>query len=46
MRYWVPIAAGDIGRHFPDTDPQFKGVDSRIYCEMCLKAGQKIVAFS
>jgi 2C-methyl-D-erythritol 2,4-cyclodiphosphate synthase len=21
------IAAGDIGRHFPDTDPQFKGVD-------------------
>ena len=24
------IAAGDIGRHFPDTDPQFKGVDSRI----------------
>ncbi len=24
------IAAGDIGRHFPDSDPQFKGVDSRI----------------
>lgn len=24
------IAAGDIGRHFPDTDPQFKGIDSRI----------------
>ena len=24
------IAAGDIGCHFPDTDPQFKGVDSRI----------------
>ena len=24
------IAAGDIGRHFPDTDPKFKGVDSRI----------------
>ena len=23
-------ALGDIGRHFPDTDPQFKGVDSRI----------------
>ena len=20
---------GDIGRHFPDTDPQYKGVDSR-----------------
>lgn len=23
-------ALGDIGRHFPDTDPQFKGVDSRV----------------
>jgi 2-C-methyl-D-erythritol 2,4-cyclodiphosphate synthase len=23
-------ALGDIGRHFPDTDAQFKGVDSRI----------------
>jgi 2-C-methyl-D-erythritol 2,4-cyclodiphosphate synthase len=21
---------GDIGRHFPDTDPQYKGVDSRV----------------
>jgi len=23
------LALGDIGRHFPDTDPQFKGIDSR-----------------
>jgi 2-C-methyl-D-erythritol 2,4-cyclodiphosphate synthase len=23
------IAAGDIGRHFPDTDPAFAGADSR-----------------
>ena len=23
-------AMGDIGRHFPDTDPNFKGIDSRI----------------
>ncbi len=23
-------ALGDIGRHFPDTDPEFKGVDSRV----------------
>ncbi len=22
------VAAGDIGRHFPDTDPAFKGADS------------------
>ncbi|MEW6446239.1 MAG: 2-C-methyl-D-erythritol 2,4-cyclodiphosphate synthase [Pseudomonadota bacterium] len=24
------LALGDIGHHFPDTDPAFKGVDSRI----------------
>jgi 2-C-methyl-D-erythritol 2,4-cyclodiphosphate synthase len=24
------VAMGDIGKHFPDTDPQFKGADSRI----------------
>lgn len=23
------VALGDIGRHFPDTDPQWKGADSR-----------------
>jgi len=23
-------ALGDIGRHFPDTDPRYKGVDSRV----------------
>lgn len=23
-------ALGDIGKHFPDTDPQYKGIDSRI----------------
>lgn len=23
-------ALGDIGKHFPDTDPAFKGVDSRV----------------
>ena len=23
-------ALGDIGKHFPDSDPQYKGVDSRI----------------
>ncbi len=23
-------AMGDIGKHFPDTDPEFKGADSRI----------------
>lgn len=24
------LALGDIGQHFPDTDPEFKGVDSRV----------------
>ncbi len=25
-----PAALGDIGKHFPDTDPEFKGADSRV----------------
>ncbi len=24
------VAMGDIGKHFPDTDPTFKGADSRV----------------
>ena len=24
------LALGDIGQHFPDTDPEFKGADSRV----------------
>jgi len=24
------LGAGDIGRHFPDTDPQYKGIDSLV----------------
>nr|WP_298891607.1 2-C-methyl-D-erythritol 2,4-cyclodiphosphate synthase [uncultured Acinetobacter sp.] len=24
------LAMGDIGHHFPDTDPEFKGADSRV----------------
>lgn len=24
------IAAGDIGKHFPDTDPEFKDADSKV----------------
>ncbi len=24
------LALGDIGQHFPDTDPNFKGADSRV----------------
>ena len=32
---------GDIGRHFPDTDPQFSGVDSRV---LLREAHKRVVA--
>lgn len=39
-------ALGDIGRHFPDTDPQFSGVDSRVLlreaCKRVAAAGYSI----
>ena len=31
------IAAGDIGRHFPDSDPQYKNIDSRVLLEEVYK---------
>jgi 2-C-methyl-D-erythritol 2,4-cyclodiphosphate synthase len=38
--------AGDIGQHFPDTDPQWKGVSSILLLEkvgdICLQKGFKI----
>jgi 2-C-methyl-D-erythritol 2,4-cyclodiphosphate synthase len=34
-------ALGDIGRHFPDTDPQFKGADSRA---LLREAGRRVAA--
>ena len=30
-------ALGDIGKHFPDTDPAFKGIDSRILLRKVVK---------
>lgn len=30
-------ALGDIGRHFPDTDPQYKGIDSRLLLRHVVK---------
>jgi 2-C-methyl-D-erythritol 2,4-cyclodiphosphate synthase len=30
-------ALGDIGRHFPDTDPAFKGADSRALLRECVR---------
>jgi 2-C-methyl-D-erythritol 2,4-cyclodiphosphate synthase len=32
-------ALGDIGRHFPDTDPQFAGADSRV---LLAEAGRRV----
>lgn len=41
------IAAGDIGMHFPDTDPRWKGCDSlqflRHACDLAIQAGFQIV---
>ncbi|MEY2341033.1 2-C-methyl-D-erythritol 2,4-cyclodiphosphate synthase [Acidithiobacillus sp. IBUN Pt1247-S3] len=29
------LALGDIGKHFPDTDPRFAGADSRVLLRHC-----------
>ena len=30
------LALGDIGKHFPDTDPAYKGADSRVLLRECM----------
>ena len=41
------VALGDIGMHFPDTDPRWKGADSLVFlkhvCGLATEAGYKIV---
>jgi len=41
------LALGDIGTHFPDTDPEFKGIDSKRLLKKCIALidakGYKIV---
>jgi 2-C-methyl-D-erythritol 2,4-cyclodiphosphate synthase len=41
------VALGDIGMHFPDTDPRWKGADSLVFlrhvCELAKEAGYRIV---
>lgn len=34
------MALGDIGKHFPDTDPEFAGADSRVLLRHCYKLAQ------
>ena len=40
-------ALGDIGKHFPDTDPEYKGIDSKILlsetARLITTAGYKIM---
>lgn len=35
------LGAGDIGTHFPPSDPQWKGADSRIFLEYAVKMVKK-----
>ena len=41
------LALGDIGQHFPDTDPNFKGADSRVLLrhvyQLILNQGYELV---
>jgi 2-C-methyl-D-erythritol 2,4-cyclodiphosphate synthase len=41
------LGEGDIGRHFPDTDPRYRGADSRVFLRtvagMMRAAGFKLV---
>jgi 2-C-methyl-D-erythritol 2,4-cyclodiphosphate synthase len=41
------VALGDIGMHFPDTDPRWKGADSLVFlrhvCQLAGEAGYRIV---
>ena len=31
------LGLGDIGQHFPDTDPRWKGADSRVFLRHCAR---------
>lgn len=35
------LALGDIGQHFPDTDPEFKNADSKILLKKVYKLAEK-----
>jgi len=41
------LGEGDIGRHFPDSDPKYRGADSRVFlrrvAEMMRAAGMKLI---
>ena len=35
------LGLGDIGKHFPDTDPQYKGISSMVLLEHCYQLMNK-----
>ncbi len=35
------LALGDIGKHFPDTDSEFEGADSRVLLRHCYQLAQQ-----
>ncbi len=35
------MGLGDIGQHFPDTDPRWKGADSRVFLRHCAELLRK-----
>ena len=40
------LALGDIGKHFPDSDPRYKGIDSKLLLkEVCRLMEEKEYAF-
>ena len=43
---WGAAGLGDIGKHFPDTDPQYKGADSlmllRVVAQRVQEAGYRV----
>lgn len=49
MFYYMPLlkvllealGLGDIGKHFPDTDPQYKGISSMVLLEHCYQLMDK-----
>ena len=38
------LALGDLGRHFPDTDPRYRGISSLALLEATLQVGGKLSA--
>ena len=35
------LGVGDIGQHFPDSDPQWKGASSRVFCAIARRCSRR-----